>query len=115
MVADMSISHTSTITRGRNQIRLNIERLASRVTRSVAADEKKAHALGVRVREATSSKSWALISVSRGGLPPSRLRALEAVGGGRVQVESIVLMSRSPRCFVGGRPVMMTEGAWMAL
>jgi hypothetical protein len=60
-------SRTLRSTRGRHHTRSNTALFVFAVTRSVAADEKKAHVFLERVRAATASKSWLLMSVSSGG------------------------------------------------
>ena len=68
MEALKSTSATFLKARGRRWMCDHVERLRSRVCRSVAAEETKAQALGEKVFEAASSKSCVDMREARGGL-----------------------------------------------
>ena len=61
------MDETSRRVRGRREMSAKAETLRRLVVRSVAAEEMKAQALGVRVREAAFSKSCVEMSEARGG------------------------------------------------
>jgi hypothetical protein len=88
---------------------------------SVAADEKKAHALAERFSDAACSKSWVLRRVWRG----RRLASRAAVGGGGAaglsggvrmsEPGETLAASKSPIRLVSPSSFWMRDGAWMLL
>ena len=95
-------------TRGRHYTRSNTALFAFAVTRSVAADEKNTHVFLERVRAATASKSWLLMSASGGGLVEAAGEDRKGAGsdsywccwsqeGGRVLVSSLPMRLEGAR------------------
>ena len=72
--------------------------------------------MGLEVFLATSSKSSALMSDSRGGFSEELFGAALGVSsaGGVAHSSVIVDVSRMPFRALAGRPSLMIEGAWMA-
>lgn len=105
---------TSRISRGRNQIRSSMVLFASRVTQSVAAELKYAHAFLEKVRRATSSKSETFRIVSSGGFAEMESSGV-CFGGGRLHSGVMVEMSRRPMRAEGRRFSESKSGVWMVL
>lgn len=82
------------------------------VRQSVAAEETKAHALGVKLDWAASSKSCALIRVSRGGLDAAFRGGAWVRGGGLGRSCGMVVWSNVPMRLDAGSEVLISDGEW---